>query len=884
MAFNFETAGLAFKPSAGGKFVPQKLGDPPSGFGEHSNTALRVQIDRLCEFLSDVEYRLPRRVIWELLAAVNFASMSFGDELPSAGDFEPDPDTGVSSIPKAHLHADYSQDDQDMRVLAYIGDEWREDINLIDALLLPLTNLVATIRAGQVAFDNISDLPATLEGYGIEDAASAAALTGAVSALEDLVATASAGFADQVEALAGEVLVERGRIDDLSNVARSGAYEDLSGKPDLSVFAQSGQVGADITDAVAGAIETIRGDVAVEADNLAKLLALLVVERGRIAAEAARIDNMLGGASVAADTFAEISALFAAEDTEDASTLNSVMTAIGERLQASQTALIALIDDPAGDKASIRAALDAMSASDVAAAIASLQSDVDTALNGLQQDIDGKQGLLSGLSGQRVGFDADGLLVAEDVPEVVSPGASAPTHLVSHALTDLFLPQRAMVRHQYRVVGDGAGNIAQTFAKHPFTGDRYSINAIDSLDHVIVRHGPDLGIDLKVVGRSDVSGDIPHQGFFFVPNASNPSDPWIIGSAGRGIPANENKISRFKYREAGTPITFETLDVFADGTGSGSTSPSMSPSGRYIVVRNAVDGTTQNEIKIYETQTLLDAFEASDQDQVNTHISSFILDSRFENNAQRDLPIQSLLVDDELVYVIMGYGDTRGPLAYAVCQHDGTLIAFDLDWQFAAEEAQSVERSAGDIANGVFPREVESARWAFFDGHWRPEISVGCGSSGNRTNMIFILGVGSERERNIDYWKETWTIRNSGVQQDWTVEMKRVGQTCTGFAYLNNLDVTGFSEGQNLEFEGLRYLPNNQWPVPILTSGINRSMDSVGALFTNGRFHIRELDRVDVDANGLPKDPDFSADIMDAVRVERSANYIRASLRYDVDF
>ena len=863
MAFNFETAGLAFKPSAGGKFMPQKLGDPPAGFGEHSNTALRIQIDRLCEFLADAEYRLPRRVLWEMLASIGFASMTFGDELPTAGDFPADPETGVSAIPKAHLHADYSQDGVDMRVLAYIGDEWREDIDLMDAILLPMTNLVATIREGQVDFTELNNLPTTLEGFGIEDGASADVLAAAVDELRGLIAAAEAGSAEAVAAISAAVLVDRGRLDGLADVAQSGAYEDLTGRPDLAT---------ELAAVRAGAAADLRDGVAAEGDTLAKLFAALLVERGRVDTQAASLAAVLDGSVEEFDTFVELFNRIVAGEAEEDAALAAINSALAERLTATQEALIALIEEADGDKAAIRAALGVAPAGDLSEAVGALQDALDD-----------KQARLAGTAGQRVGFDAAGNAVAEDAPVASVAEARQPGHVTGRQLGLLFAAERAMVRHQYRVVADGAGNIAQSFAKHPLTGERFSINAINSIDHVMVRHGVDRGIDLAVEGRSDVNSNIPHQGFFFVPDPANPSDPWIIGSAGRGIAASENKISRFKYREAGTPISFETINVFDDGTGGGSTSPSMSASGRYVVVRNAVDATGENEIKIFETETLLAAFDAGDQDQVNAHVSSFILDSRFENNAQRDLPIQSLLIDDELVYVIMGYGDTRGPLAYAVCRHDGTLIAHDLDWQLAAAEAQTVERSASDVSSGLYPREVESARWAFVEGAWRPEISVGCGSSGNRTNFIFILGMGAERERNIDYWKETWTVRNGTADQSWTVEMKRLGQTCTGFAYLNNVDVSGFAEGQNLEFEGMRYQPNQQWPVPILTSGVNRSVDSVGVVHTAGRFHIRELDRVDVDADGDPKDADYSADIMDAVRVERTANYIRASLRYDVD-
>ena len=212
-------------------------------------------------------------------------------------------------------------------------------INMAGGDIAAIRTALDVPATGDVAlnFADLGGIPNTLAGYGITDAATSA---------QGLLADSAVQPAD------------------LAVVATSGDFGDLINAPTtllgygITDGITSAQSAADILAASNNVLLQIRGGVDPSGDDLAKLLALLLVERGRI-------DNILGGADAARDTFAEISALLDAEDAEDAATVAALMTSIAGRLEASQGALINLINLPGGNKADIRTALDVPSNADL---------------------------------------------------------------------------------------------------------------------------------------------------------------------------------------------------------------------------------------------------------------------------------------------------------------------------------------------------------------------------------------------------------------------------------------------------------------------------------------------------------------------------------------
>lgn len=695
---------------------------------------------------------------------------------------------------------------------------------------------------------------------------------------------------------------------------------DLSGKLDESMFTVADLVGtaqytladfhisdartaSQITQEIDQAKIDIRGVVPVEGNTLAKLLSLIVAERSRITAEVARgdedrarLDGVLAGSVAEFDSLLEVLNRVLSGEAEDDAALAALNSAIAGRMASTQSALIEVINTAGGNKGAIRVALDVVSSAQLSGEVAAIntalgqyatQAAFDVAVAALVADIAqkadatalaGKQDTLTGLQGQRIGFDQDGNPIAEDVP-----AADNQTILPrDFALDHMFAPHRAMVRHEYVVIADGAGSVAQSFAKHPFTGDRYSINRIGATDnHVIVKHGPDGPIRLQVQDRSVVSDRIAHQGFFFVPSKTTPADPYIIMSAGYGEPGSENSICRTRFRAGPTAMSFEYVDVFNDGAGRGSTSPSMSPSGNFICVRDRSEVGVVNTIKVYLTETLMDAFDNSDRDQTASHIAEFSMpEGLFPADV---LPIQSHLIDDNLVYVFMGFGDTRGPLARAVFNwRTGALVSSDTDWQFAADRAQLAERSAADVAAGVAPREVESARWAWHCGRLVPEISVGVGSSGARTNLIYLMDVGAEHERDQDQWFDTLSVKGSSSPQEFEIEFSRQGNVITGQMNLTGIDADLVTQA-NLELTGLKYGAVDIATFPVITSRYDRPLDLTGVV--NGSGAVTEIEFREVLQPTDDPSFQFQSGIYDAVNTDANpARYIRGTIVYKTDF
>lgn len=495
-----------------------------------------------------------------------------------------------------------------------------------------------------------------------------------------------------------------------------------------------------------------------------------------------------------------------------------------------------------------------------------LGSRINPNKNRLLDAFSGLSSITPGVEGQTVVFDADGVLTPVDVDGGKQPAAAA--------IHKQLAGYRGLVRHQYVVEGPGAGSIAQYFDVHPFTGDRYSINRIGATDdHVFVRHGPDGTIRLPIADRSDVSDLVPHQGFFFLPSLTTPSDPYIISSAGYGQPASENFISRTRYRAAGTAMTFELVQVFDDGAGRGSSSPAMSPCGNFIMVRKLSETTDEYIYKVYDANQLLDAFDNGQTNQVDTYLSMFTIPSVTPTGDP--VPNQGNLIDENFIYAFCGFGDTRGPLGYIVTKHDGTVVAENYDWDLAFEQAAVADRSASDVSNNVFPREVESARWVEFDGKLRPELSVGVGSSGARTNLIFIMDVGAPLERNKDYWIDTLDVVNSTPAQSFEVEFRREDNQVFGHLKIAGLDGTAVTQA-NLELRGLRYGSIERATFAVVTSRYDRQADLVGILNpgTTTDIEFREVTGTD-----------FLSGIMDASMAgNNSASYLEGTISYFTDF
>ena len=391
---------------------------------------LQQKLTEVIAFLNVLEFRYGERFVGEMLVGLKLFGLTFGTVQP--------PNT--QGVP-GDIFLDYSQEGQGdtVRTVVQTGRGYEDDITAIEAVLQPLLNRIQTLEAseldGQALQNELTQINSdfatinqqladtlaasdftvanlfasgsyTLADLRISDALTNAEIATEIMSASDAIQGGAPTDADTLGKLNTLLIAERSRIDVLD-----------------ATKADAAQVTADIAAAASNVLATIRAGVAVEADDLAKLFALLVIERGRIDTQVARVDNILGGADAARDTFAEISALLDAEDAEDAATVAALMTSIGQRLAATQPALITLINAAGGDKAAIRAALETVSLTDLASAVAGLQSSIDTKAD--QADVttalDGKQDVLSGTQGQRVGFDASGNPIAEDVTGTSQP-------------------------------------------------------------------------------------------------------------------------------------------------------------------------------------------------------------------------------------------------------------------------------------------------------------------------------------------------------------------------------------------------------------------------------------------------------------------------------
>ena len=725
---------------------------------------LELKLGEVLDFLNRMDFRYGERFVGEMLTGLRLFGLTFGTQQPQNTEGE-----------VGDVFLDYTQESQGdvVRPVVQTGNGYEDDVTMIEAVLQPLLNRIQSLEASQLDGENLqneltlinaefvtlnqeiadrlrnSDFTVanlfsggsfTLSELGISDALTSTQIATEILNASNAIRGGAPNDADTLAKLNQLIISERARISALE-----------TNKADAS------QVATDIQAASDNVLNTIRAGVPANADDLSKLLALLVTERSRI-------DAILGGADAARDTFAEISALLDAENAEDAATVSALMTSIGEKLEASQSALIDLINMPTGDKAAIRAALETVSVAELSAAVAGLQTSIDAKANSadVSAALDAKQDNLTGTQGQRVGFDADGNPIAEDAPiseAQLELGGYSPINFEA-VVSD----SRAFNAYTLLKTGAaGANNVTQSFVEHELEQAVYTLHVQNASDEAayLIKYQKAVGQTLTPDRISAGSEIVGHQGLGIEYRADGSIGFW--SSANDSLPDPENHAVRFQAiddpgNSDGLIIqNTEIYKLFPGNLGLGNTTPTVSWDGSMLIAEQA--GDTTGTVRVFDLAGLIEGGPGDYSDR-NDLFTEFDVSEVFSPTRR----LQDLECDGQYIYMLASASSSIDA-RIAKYTLGGTLVSmFDV--------RAGISLAATDGSGTHY--EPESLAKIIVDGQERLGLLVASGDTGARVNRVFYLDWSGNAQDFIEYLNVESLIASSetsrGAGSIWRAE------------------------------------------------------------------------------------------------------------------
>lgn len=324
------------------------------------------------------------------------------------------------------------------------------------------------------------------------------------------------------------------------------------------------------------------------------------------------------------------------------------------------------------------------------------------------------------------------LFTAADAPAArTAIGVAGMTGHVTASFADICNTSDAIGRYLLTRAGSGSGNVCQSMAMDSATGKFFTLH--DYSDTAVINQFWEYDLATQTAARwtKTPSTVVGHQGLAIEYN-SGARRFW--SSANYAITNSAGKVVRFSVTDDGSDAQnlliadTQTYTLF-NKTGNGSTTPTISTCGRWLVARCYEDADTIR-FAVWELSALISGGAG---DYSSAYKYSFTVDGFYDPT---NYPLQGLACDGAFIYAIAGYGDATGTYA------DKRFGRFSLDG--AKQEvfgAFSVGR-ADAIADGGTPAHYEPEGLFFQDINGVKVLSllVASGASGARVARVWSLG------------------------------------------------------------------------------------------------------------------------------------------------
>lgn len=279
-------------------------------------------------------------------------------------------------------------------------------------------------------------------------------------------------------------------------------------------------------------------------------------------------------------------------------------------------------------------------------------------------------------------------------------------------------------------IGAGAGNVVQGVAFDHVGGYAYTLNITGTPElGVINRYRSDGPTNQTAIDAQTGSNQIGHQGLVVehLPDGGTR----LISSAGSSVPEQGRKIVRFEYVPSGEPANVEIYTLFgAEFAAAGSTTPTLSPCGRFLVARGYIDmANFIQRIRVFDWPRLR---EAGPGDYSNAFLYEWQIDTSLLGT---DYPLQGMACDGQNVYIIAGNSDINTDKRLHVYTLSGDVVQkiHNLTWGKSAAQ--------GDGAGTFW--EPEGLAMYFSGGASRPVLAAifATGDSGSRLARVIPVGL-----------------------------------------------------------------------------------------------------------------------------------------------
>jgi hypothetical protein len=305
----------------------------------------------------------------------------------------------------------------------------------------------------------------------------------------------------------------------------------------------------------------------------------------------------------------------------------------------------------------------------------------------------------------------------------VTDGAHVPAYSPIEFLQSS-LPVMAARRFILTKRGSGAGNVTQSFAVRYSTRDAFTMH--DYAGATVFTQFDPMGAATQTGVRwtKTPSNVVGHQGLSLEQRFDGTSRFW--SSANYDVSDGKGKVVRFSITadaldsENLLVSDLETYVLYDYATGDGSTSPTVSPDGRFLTAKVYMNATTIR-ITTWLLKTLSDGGPGDYTDQ---YVHQFDVAGLYDST---NYPLQGLANDGAFIYALCGYtssaGDTRNK----------RLAKFSLDGVFSS-------------VNDKFQVGLSEALSDGTGGHYEPE-SLFIADVGGRPCLACIICSGEPRAR-----------------------------------------------------------------------------------------------------------------------------------------
>lgn len=291
-------------------------------------------------------------------------------------------------------------------------------------------------------------------------------------------------------------------------------------------------------------------------------------------------------------------------------------------------------------------------------------------------------------------------------------------------------------REIYNLIKDGLSknNVVQGFAVDEVNGYVYTHHITSTgYNHevaIINRYNLlDEGTNTAIDYCTEAPG-IGHQGISVQYMDDGSTKLWGA-SPYTNVPGNhgtEDSAVRYTYvpSSEGVINDIETFQVFPKSTRGGSSSPTVSYCGNYLVVETSgtVNGKSGNWIRVFDIHKMTVAGDYSNQ-----YLSEFFVSV---THGTGDVALQSMVCDGAYIYILAGNSDINNDMTIAVYNMVGELVT-------EHRKLKVGKSTAANLGSGVF-YEPEGMAIATINGTPRILLQIAMDDGGTRDCRVYALG------------------------------------------------------------------------------------------------------------------------------------------------